>query len=202
MQHVRSRLRAAFFSGVRRLKWRKLNNILHRDIGYLSIALTIIYGISGIAVNHIEDWNPNYAIVTEEFMITMPDEPDIERISTAVGRHLNEKLEIESSFRPAPGQLQLFYGGNTLYINTDNGLVRMERAQKRPVLFDVNFLHLNHAKRLWTYVADLYAIALIVLAITGLFVLPGKKGIKGRGGWLTLIGLLIPVIFLILYRYV
>jgi hypothetical protein len=36
--------------------------IIHRDLGYLCFGLTIIYVISGVAVNHIQDWNPNYVI--------------------------------------------------------------------------------------------------------------------------------------------
>jgi hypothetical protein len=47
------------------MKWRKWNNILHRDIGYLVVGLTIIYCISGIAVNHVQDWNPSYKIETQ-----------------------------------------------------------------------------------------------------------------------------------------
>ena len=35
-------------------------------------------------------------------------------------------------------------------------------------------------------------IALIALALTGLFVLKGSKGITGRGAWLTLLGCAIP----------
>ena len=46
----------------RRFRWRYWNNVLHRDLGYLVVALTIIYAVSGIAVNHVHDWNPNYSI--------------------------------------------------------------------------------------------------------------------------------------------
>jgi hypothetical protein len=119
----------------------------------------------------------------------------------AVLNRLDEDVEIESSFRPSPNRLQLFYSGNTIDINVSTGDVRLELVKKRPVLYDFNFLHLNHPKKLWTWVADLYAVALFLLAITGLFVLPGRKGIKGRGAWLTAIGVLIPVVFLIIYRY-
>ena len=42
------------------MKWRKWNNILHRDLGYLFFGLTIIYVISGISLNHKHNWNPNY----------------------------------------------------------------------------------------------------------------------------------------------
>ena len=47
-------------------KWRKWNNILHRDLGYLAFGLSIVYAISGVAVNHAADWNPNYKIENTE----------------------------------------------------------------------------------------------------------------------------------------
>ncbi|MEZ4403798.1 MAG: hypothetical protein R3B06_27495 [Kofleriaceae bacterium] len=42
------------------MKWRKWFRIVHRDVGYAAVALIIAYAVSGLAVNHIEDWNPNY----------------------------------------------------------------------------------------------------------------------------------------------
>ena len=44
------------------MNWRRLNNIVHRDLGYLAVGLTIVYGISGLAVNHKADWNPSYRV--------------------------------------------------------------------------------------------------------------------------------------------
>ena len=55
---------------MKKFPFRKWNNILHRDIGYLIFGLTIVYGISGIAVNHIQDWNPNYSKEEEIFSIS------------------------------------------------------------------------------------------------------------------------------------
>ena len=48
---------------------RKLSHALHRDIGYLCIGLTLIYALSGIAVNHIRDWNPSYRVVRSSAQI-------------------------------------------------------------------------------------------------------------------------------------
>jgi hypothetical protein len=42
--------------------------------------------------------------------------------------------------------------------------------------------------------SDVYAAALALLAVTGLFVLKGKQGIKGRGAWLTASGVIVPLI--------
>ncbi|MCK5032361.1 MAG: hypothetical protein KAS18_01980, partial [Calditrichia bacterium] len=41
---------------------RKWNRVIHRDLGYLAVGLTLIYAISGFVVNHVQDWNPNYEI--------------------------------------------------------------------------------------------------------------------------------------------
>ena len=71
----------------------------------------------------------------------------------------------------------------------------VELVQHRVVLYAANALHLNSPKKLWTWVADLYAVSLGLLAITGLFVLKGKTGITGRGAWLTAIGVAVPGIF-------
>jgi hypothetical protein len=39
--------------------WRKLFRALHRDIGYVAVSLTLAYALSGLAVNHIDDWRPS-----------------------------------------------------------------------------------------------------------------------------------------------
>ena len=47
------------------MKLRRLIIATHRDIGYFFAGLTVLYAISGVAVNHIDDWNPNYVIRRE-----------------------------------------------------------------------------------------------------------------------------------------
>ena len=46
---------------------RKWSRILHRDIGFFFIGTTLIYAISGIALNHLSDWNPNYSVENKHF---------------------------------------------------------------------------------------------------------------------------------------
>ena len=45
---------------------------LHRDIGYFSVGLTVIYAASGLAVNHIADWGPNFTQVTRTHQLCLP----------------------------------------------------------------------------------------------------------------------------------
>jgi hypothetical protein len=186
----------------RQFKWRKWNNIIHRDVGYVCVALTIIYAVSGIAVNHVRDWNPNFKVVSFESNIgpvisAEPAAPDALRDILA---RVGEAGVVRSTFRSDPDSLQIFMDdGAVIYIELSSGGVLTESVTSRTFLREANFLHITHATRLWTYAADAYAAALLLLAITGLFVVKGKKGITGRGAWLTGAGVLIPVIFLLLY---
>ena len=181
------------------MKWRKWNNILHRDIGYLVFGLTIIYGVSGIAVNHMRDWNPNFS-KEREFLSIAPIGPADRDSLIAAAREALELTENPLNvFRPDDETLQLFYDGLTYSVDLPTGTVMVDYIARRPVLYEFNQLHLNTPKRTWTYVADIYALGLIVVAITGLFVLKGPAGLKGRGWWLTTIGIIIPAIYWILY---
>lgn len=186
---------------MKHINWRKWNNVLHRDIGYLAVGLTIIFAVSGIAVNHIQDWNPNYSIVRENFTL----QPPLNLTREAQIPYVLEELGIagkpKSSFRPSPGKLQLFLDNETIEWDWRSGRGSRERVSERSVLFDFNYLHLNHAKKLWTWFSDLYALALLFLAVSGLFVLKGKNGLAGRGKWLLMLGLLLPGLFLVYYRY-
>ena len=178
-----------------RFSWRRLNTILHRDVGYAIVGLTLVYGISGIAVNHAADWNPNY--VREQWSRSIPPVAAVSRdamIAEAVAA-FGRPEGPETAFRPDPFSLQLFYPGMTYSIDLPSGRVLVERVRARRVIFELNQMHLNAPKRAWTVIADLYAGLLILVALTGLFVLKGKTGITGRGAWLTALGVAVPALY-------
>ncbi len=181
------------------MKWRKWNNILHRDIGYLVFGLTIVYGVSGIAVNHMHDWNPNFTKDREFLSISPILTSDRDSLLMEARSSLGLTEDPLNSFRPDKETLRLFYEGVTYSVDLPTGKVLREAVARRPVLYEFNQLHLNTPRRTWTFVADLYALSLIIVAITGLFVLKGPSGIKGRGAWLTAVGVAIPAVYWVLY---
>jgi uncharacterized protein len=185
------------------IKWRKWVRILHRDIGYIAAGLTVIYAISGIAVNHTADWNPNYSIEKSVTKINpIPDSVLASReLVFKILSQIGEKGKLKSSFSPDPNTLNIFVEGNTITVNLKTGDVHQEKVTSRMIIRETNFLHLNAPKEIWTFIADAFAIALAFLGISGLFMIKGKKGITGRGAWLTALGILIPVIFLLIYYY-
>jgi uncharacterized protein len=183
-------------------KWRKWNTILHRDIGYVIVGLTVVYAVSGIAVNHAADWNPNYAVEKRGMEIGPLEGTTREELVALARTRLQLTEEPRNVFRPDPETLQLFYERTTYAIDVPTGKVIVESVQPRRVLFEFNQLHLNAPKKFWTYIADVYAASLIIVAITGMFVLKGKTGITGRGAWLVSLGVALPVVYWLLHLYV
>lgn len=181
-------------------KWRKWNNILHRDIGYLIFGMTIIYAVSGIALNHLKDWNPNYIVTFEEVRWeggVPAGEVGLDQIRAFLEAN-GVEAAYKSHLRPAPGQFKIWVHGGSVLLDTASGAGSFEQIKRRPVFFEFNWLHYN-PRVLWTWFSDIFSGGLILVAITGLFVLKGRKGITGRGAWLTGIGVLIPAVFLIVY---
>lgn len=183
------------------MKIRRLIRLVHRDIGYVTFALVIIYSVSGIAVNHVDDWNPNYII--EKDTLSLNHDTDSTMVSEIIVNKLVESVGIDDSiksyFRSSPSSIDIFFENKTLSADYRREHIIIETVNSRTIFRETNFLHLNNPKKLWTWIADLFALGLIILAVTGIFMIKGKNGIKGRGKWLILIGIMIPVLFLIIY---
>jgi hypothetical protein len=179
--------------------WRKWFRVVHRDFGYLFFGITLVYAISGIAINHLDDWNPNYIITREEINVSISDDAGKDEIK-AMLKEIGNPGRYKKHYSPDQGYVKVFIKNGTVEINTVEGYGIIERVKKRPIFREMNYLHYNPVKW-WTYFSDLYSVALIILGITGLFLVRGKKGITGQGAWLTILGILIPLIFLFIYYY-
>ena len=181
------------------MSWRKWNHALHRDIGFICVGLTLLYALSGIAVNHVRDWNPNYRIERSLVAIGPVQPAGIINADTvhSIMQRLGEQKYAESFFQPDPENVWIYVEGRVIKAHLPSGKVEQERFERRPFWYPLNFLHLNHAKGGWTWMADLYAVALAFLAISGLLMLR-KKSLR-RGLLLTGVGTLIPVVYLLIY---
>jgi uncharacterized protein len=183
------------------VNWRAWNKVLHRDLGYLIFGMCIIYGISGIALNHRNDWNPNYII--RNYSFSLGRSMDREKINNDSIRNIIQLLDENPNFKkyyfPSSNTLRIFITSGSITLNLRTGEGTIETIRKRPIFKELNFLHYNNIKHAWTWFADLFGISLVFIAISGLFMVRGNKGITGRGAWLTLIGILIPLFFLLIY---
>ena len=183
-------------------RWRHWFRVIHRDVGYVAVALTIAYALSGLAVNHIEDWNPNYTFAERDIAIgALPEGPLGAKEAYVVEKLALDPDTVRGHFQESATLLRVFLvEGQEVHVDMRTGVGTHKSIERRAVLFEVNALHLNNLKGVWTYVADIFAIALMLLAITGMTMMKGDRGLAGRGKWFVGAGLLIPV-SAVIYMY-
>lgn len=200
------------------MKWRRTLITLHRDVGFLAVGLTLVYAVSGIAVNHREHWDFNWSRELRVEHIGSPaellngsagtvlvgaGEPGevaraneaelVRRITAATGR---TKAPYKAFWR-SRDRLSLFFGRadeDVVDYKPSQGLATHERRRDRFLIRPMNFLHLNEGRKAWTWLADGYAAALLFLALSGTLIVKGRKGLIGRGGIYLLLGVLLPVV--------
>ncbi len=184
------------------MKIRKLFRVLHRDLGYIFFGMTLIYSVTGIAINHINDWNPNYIITTKKIIVNKqllaPSTPVSDNLIKKILEETGEGKNYKNFYFPDKKNLKIFIKGGSVFVNLDSGECYLEKIKRRPILRELNFLHYNPTF-VWTIFSDIFVISLIIISFTGLFLIKGGKGITGRGAWLTAIGIIIPIIFILVY---
>lgn len=178
----------------------KFNRVTHRDIGYLIAGLTIIYAISGISLNHKNNWNPNYIYDNRSFKseVIITRENFDKETAVEILKSIQLEPEFKTFYFPTGNKVTIFLEGGFVQLNIATGEGVIEKISKRPVFYQLNFLHYNPGKW-WKYFSDIFCLALIIVTVTGLLIIKGKNGITKRGAILTVIGIILPIIFLFIY---
>ena len=88
-------------------------------------------------------------------------------------------------------------GGSSLVADTRSGEAVVDRLTRRPVWSALTKLHYNPGSW-WTAFADIFGGGLILITLTGLVIVKGPKGLRGRGGVELAAGILLPLLFLLI----
>lgn len=170
---------------------------LHRDLGFLAFGLMVVYAVSGIAVNHIGSWDPNFT--REERVENVgPLQGAAGDIAAAAMKAMNIESRRFAVVDLLPSRVDVTFEEGVISANPTTGVVVMRRDKPRPILRNMNWLHLNRGKAAWTPIADIYAAILLTLGITGLCIGPVRRSLLGRGGIFLAIGLLTPFLYVLL----
>jgi hypothetical protein len=180
--------------------FRKTCRWLHRELGFVAAGLTLIYAISGVAVNHTHHWNPSYTQTVTRFKIDPVGMGVTETITPKVTSQLPLTQPVKNVWRSAPDQMRVIIENGTYDVGLLSGEVVATLLAPRPVLNELNFLHLNKPKGVWTWIADIYAVILAAMVVTGLVLVKGPKGLAGRGGILAGLGLALPIVYLLIVK--
>jgi hypothetical protein len=183
----------------RRIQWRAVLRAVHRDVGYAAVGLTFVYAVSGLAVNHVAQWDPNFTRTVSAREIGGPLPEDDDAAKRLVLGKLDIAEEPKEVYREGD-ELEVLFEHRTLHVTVATGHVVDEDQRPRFFVRAANWLHLNRGKKAWTYFADSYAVGLLFLATSGLFMIAGKKGFFGRGVYFVAAGVAIPLVYLALVR--
>lgn len=179
-------------------KLRKWLRSIHRELSYVFAGMLLVYAVSGIALNHKNSFNSQYSVSRTDFRFSPAAQSAVDQAQ------INEWLaacgvsgrEIQHYF-PDAATLKVFLKGNSnLVVDLSTGNAVLEQVHKRPVLGSLSKLHYNPGKA-WTWFSDLFAVSLIVIVLSGLFMLRGKHSLLGIGGIEFLVGVLIPLLFIL-----
>lgn len=172
---------------------------LHRDIGYFCIGMTLVFAISGIAVNHIDDWNPNYQVDKKVEKISINEQQiKSEQLDQLILEQLRMTKKIKTNFWESENVYKLFLEKDTtILINFKQQRATIEAVTPRPIISSFNRLHLNEISQAWVYFSDLFALMLLFLAISALFMVKGKNGVLSLKGLWVLSGIMVPAVFLL-----
>ena len=175
---------------------------VHRDIGYLFVGLIISFCVSGIMLNHRETWNPvrykyDYRKVKTNFHLPK-ESVNMEGISSFSSQN---KLDRFSSydFRD-DSTLVILYIMKDATINLADGMAEINIWRHPPVSTQLYLLHTSFGSENWyIWYSDLFALGLIFIAGTGMFLMRGKNSFRKRGWLLAIAGIIIPIIALFLF---
>ena len=175
-------------------------------MGYLFFGMAMVYGVSGIALNHhiARHWTPSHIEKSEtiEGIIGPIDRDEVtKKVIQEILEISGEKDNYKQFYFPDDNTLTIYLKKGHISVNLDTGEAQIVKISNRKFFREINFLHYNKPKKLWTYFSDLFAFSLIVLASTGLLMVKGKKGIGSQNSILLAIGIMIPLLFLIVYLW-
>jgi uncharacterized protein len=176
-------------------RWRAWLRAIHRDCGYLAIGFTVIYAVSGIAQNHIEDWGDVSYSASERTLVIaaipddVPDAEAVRRVADAAG------MGAPSSSLRAGDEIHLEYpnGSKVTAIATQ---LTVQARERRAFIGLANWLHTARGKKAWKYISDAFAVLLLYLACSGIFMIKGRLGLRWRGAVLISMGVAVPVLYI------
>lgn len=170
----------------------------HRDIAYFYLGLILAFSFSGIFLNHRQDWHPKrYKADIREISIA-PVSKD--SITDAFVSSFTAQQSIEDNLRRFTvneNSLRISYVNHDVDVDLTSGQGTVVHYKITPLLGQMTILHVDTSKW-WIYYSDVFGVAMLVIAITGMFIAKGEHSFKRRGWKLALVGLIFPLIFLFL----
>ncbi len=172
---------------------------IHRDFAYFYLGLIISFSISGIFLNHRRVWHPmRYQYASRE--IALPQPVTAEQVDDSYITSFSENFGIDDQVRRYAldgNTLRITYADHDAEVDLVSGKGAIGEYRQTPLLGQMTELHVT-TNNWWIYYSDVFGLAMLTIAITGMFITKGKNSFRKRGWKLALAGILFPLVFLFL----
>lgn len=172
---------------------------IHRDFAYFYLGLIISFSLSGIFLNHRRVWHPmRYQYANTEIALTQP--VTAEQVDDDFLKTFSAEYGIEAAPRRYAvdnNVLHITYPDHEVEVNLDSGKGKIGEYRQTPLLGQMTELHVT-TNDWWIYYSDIFGLAMLTIAITGMFISKGQMSFRKRGWKLALAGILFPLVFLVL----
>ena len=172
---------------------------IHRDLGYFYVGLIISFAVSGIMMNHRNQWHPEKYVIEKSYFNVPP--LDESKINDSTVQELVKANGITDKFRRQSvkkGELRISLEKTDIDIDIKTGKAEVTSFINTPVISQIMKLHKNTSDW-WIYYGDIFGLSLIIIAITGTMLLAKSKYSFKRRGWkLALAGVVFPLLVLFL----
>ncbi len=176
----------------------KIRN-LHRDLGYFYIGLIISFALSGILMNHRDNWHAEkYTIETKAIKLKISEKAIItDNYVDSLSKHLEIDDKIRR-FKIDKEKLSISFEKNDVSINLKTGKGEIVTYIKTPIISSMMKLH-KSTSNWWIYYGDIFGLSLITIAFTGMIMIRVGKNTFSKRGWkLALIGIIVPLLILLI----
>lgn len=171
----------------------------HRDLAYFFLGLIIAFSLSGIFLNHRQSWHPRrYSYAIKEIQVPPMQK---EQVTDSFVTAFTAAQQIDDVLRrfavDDKNTLRISYTMNDVTVDLATGAGKIETYRTTPILGQMTKLHIDTSKW-WIYYSDVFGLAMLTIAFTGMFIEKGKNSFWKRGWWLAALGMVFPLIFLFL----
>jgi hypothetical protein len=196
----------------RRAFWLKHLHQWHWVSAAICLIALLLFSITGVTLNHAAQIAAKPTVTTRENKLPAPllsrlkSEEEKAPLPSLVSEWIEEQLDVRTSGRVAEWSDEEVYvslprpGGDAwLTIDRATGDVQYERTD-RGVISYLNDLHKGrNAGPMWSWFIDIFAVACVLFAGTGLFLLKMHSG-RRPGTWpYVALGLVIPLLVIVLF---
>lgn len=159
--------------------------ILHRDLGFIAIGLTIVYALSGIVL-----------IYRNIDLLVFPKTIEQQLAPNLSADKLGEELH-QRNFKVTKTEGDTIFFKNGSYSSTTGEVIYIENSLIFP-LNKFSELHKTNARGNVHWVTTIYGVILLFLAISSFWMFNPKSKLFKRGIYLSIGGILLTIILLML----